>query len=107
MGICIIPIFGYNAVVIRSFGNKDTEKIYNQEFVRSLHKDVQTQALRRLRYIDAATILTDLRVPPSNNLHDLKGDLEGFHAIRVNKQWRVIFTFSEGGADEVEIVDYH
>jgi proteic killer suppression protein len=69
--------------------------------------DVQRTALRKLRQLDAATTLDDLRVPPGNRLEKLRGDRSGRYSIRINEQWRVCFRWSAGDAHEVEIVDYH
>lgn len=96
--------------MIKSFGSKATEDIFNgvnSKSARSVPKDVWPVAARKLDMINAATKLEDLRSPPANELEKLKGDLAGFYSIRVNKQWRVIFKFERGVADEVEIVDYH
>ncbi len=69
--------------------------------------DVQRVALRKLRMLDAATTLDDLRVPPANRLEKLKGDRAGQHSIRINRQWRICFRWRAGDAHDVEIVDYH
>lgn len=68
---------------------------------------IQQRALRKLRMIDAAADINDLRVPPGNRLEALGGDREGQHSIRINNQWRICFTWSQGDAYDVEIVDYH
>ncbi len=70
-------------------------------------RDLARRAVRRLEYIEHATCLDDLRVPPSNRLHALRGDRRGQHAIRVNDQWRVCFRFEDGHAYDVELTDYH
>lgn len=95
--------------MIRSFGDKETEKIYNQEFSKKLPIDIQKVALRKLMMIDAAEKLSDLKVPPSNHLEALSGDLLGKWSIRINNQWRIVFIPVNGGSnyDAVEIVDYH
>jgi toxin HigB-1 len=92
--------------MIRSFGDKRTEALFRDEFVRQF-QGVARPAKRKLEALNAATRLEDLAVPPSNRLEKLKGDLRDFHSIRVNDQWRVIFKWIEGEPHEVRIVDYH
>jgi proteic killer suppression protein len=74
---------------------------------KRLQPDILKRAIRQLEYIDHASCLEDLKVPPSNRLHVLKGDREGQYAIAVNDQWRICFLFSDGDAYDVEITDYH
>jgi proteic killer suppression protein len=93
--------------VVKSFGSRETETIYNRRVARSLPPDIQARARRKLVQLDEAQELNQLRIPPSNRLEALKGDLAGFHSIRVNQQWRIIFKWNEGDAFDVEIVDYH
>jgi proteic killer suppression protein len=93
--------------MIRSFRDRDTERLFQRQPVKKLGPDVQRTALRKLRMLDAATILDDLRVPPGNRLERLKGDRDGQHSIRINKRWRVCFRWRSGDAYDVEIVDYH
>ena len=93
--------------VIRSFGNKLTEKIYEGEPVRRFPADVVERAQVKLGYLDAAQSLDDLRQPPGNRLEALKGDRKGQHSIRINTQWRVCFEWTGKDAESVEIVDYH
>ena len=93
--------------MIKSFANLDTERLFQRQRVKRLGADVQRPALRKLRMLDAATSLDDLRIPPANRLEKLKGDRVGQHSIRNNRQWRVCFVWKEGDAYEVEIVDYH
>jgi proteic killer suppression protein len=92
--------------VIRSFRCKDTERLFQRESVRRF-KAIESVARRKLEMIEAAHRLEDLRVPPGNRLEALRGDRDGQHSIRVNDQWRVCFVWREGGAENVEIVDYH
>jgi proteic killer suppression protein len=99
--------FRYHGPVIRSFRDKDTERLFDRQPVRKLGADLQRVALRRLRQVDAAANLEDLRSPPGNRLEKLRGDRSGRHSIRINDQWRVCFRWSDGDAYEVEIVDYH
>lgn len=93
--------------MIESFNSKETEKIWQGKVSRKLPGDIQRIARRKLRMLNAATIIDDLRVPPGNRLEALKGDLKGFHSIRINKQWRIIFQWESGNCHKVEIVDYH
>lgn len=93
--------------MIRSFRDKNTEKVFRREGSRSLSSALQRQALRKLLILDAAENLHDLRVPPGNRLERLRGDRDGQHSIRINDQWRICFTWSDGGAEHVEIADYH
>jgi proteic killer suppression protein len=93
--------------VIKSFRDRDAERLFNRERIKRLGSDVQRVALRKLRMLDAATALEDLRVPPANRLEKLKGDRDGQHSIRINKQWRICFRWRSGDAHDVEIVDYH
>jgi proteic killer suppression protein len=92
--------------MIRSFGDKRTEALFRDEFVRQFQGIART-AKRKLEALNAASRLEDLMVPPSNRLEKLKGNLKDFHSIRVNDQWRVIFKWIEGEPHEVRIVDYH
>jgi proteic killer suppression protein len=93
--------------VIRSFGDKDTERLFRRQPVRKLPPDMQRVALRKLRQLDAATSLDDLRAPPGNRLEKLTGDRAGQHSIRINGQWRICFRWRDGDAYEVEIMDHH
>ena len=93
--------------MIRSFGTKDTERIWHEQYVKRADRMVQRAALRKLELIHAAKGVEDLRVPPGNRLERLVGDRRGQHSIRVNAQWRLCFVWREGGADNVELVDYH
>jgi len=93
--------------VIKSFKDRETEKIYNREVSRKLPRDIQQVTLRKLRMINNAKNLNDLRIPPSNRLEKLRGSREGQHSIRINDQWRICFTWQGGDVFEVEITDYH
>jgi proteic killer suppression protein len=93
--------------MIRSFADKETEKIFGREFSRKLPNDIQRAARRKLEVLDAAESLNDLRVPPSNRLEKLKGDRSCQHSIRINEQWRICFEWRDENAFEVEIADYH
>lgn len=93
--------------MIRSFGSKDTERIWHEQYVKRVDRTVQRSALRKLELIHAANDIEDLRIPPGNRLERLVGDRRGRHSVRVNAQWRICFVWNEGGADDVELVDYH
>jgi proteic killer suppression protein len=93
--------------MIRSFRCKDTELIWRGQSSRGFPSDIQDRALRKLRQLDAALTIADLRNPPSNRLETLKGDRKGQWSIRINDQWRICFHWTEGEASGVEIVDYH
>ena len=93
--------------VIRSFKDKRTEAIFRGRRARGLPIETQQRARRKLRMIEAATIIDDLRIPPSNRLEKLKGDRRGQHSIRINDQWRICFAWNDNYASDVEIVDYH
>jgi toxin HigB-1 len=93
--------------VIRSFADEETERIWTGKRSRKLPADIQDRALVRLRMLSQAQTLDDLRNPPSNRLHALKDDRAGQHSISINKQWRICFVWRNGGADGVEITDYH
>ena len=96
----------YNVLVIRSFGNQDTELLFEDRFVRKF-QGVARRAKRKLEAIHAAVRLADLTIPPSNRLEKLRGDRSDFYSIRVNEHWRVIFRWDEGDAYDVSVVDYH
>ena len=93
--------------MIVSFGDGETEKVWNGVRSRRLPLEIQAVALRKLRLISAAKRLDDLRTPPGNRLERLKDDRAGQWAIRINDQWRIAFRWTEGGAEHVAIVDYH
>ncbi len=93
--------------MIRSFRCKETEGIWQGRSSRKFPGDMQDRALRKLRQLDAAGTMDDLRNPPGNRLEALKGDRKGQWSIRVNDQWRICFRWSDGDASNVEIVDYH
>ncbi len=92
--------------MIRSFGSKDTERIWHEQYIKRVDRAVQRATLRKLELIHAAKVIEDLRVPPGNRLERLVGDRRGQHSIRVNDQWRICFVWREGGAENVELVDY-
>jgi proteic killer suppression protein len=93
--------------VIRSFTDKETERVWNGEISRRLPNQIQAIARRKLRMLNAAQRLDDLRIPPANRLEALRAKRAGQHSIRINDQWRICFVWHDGQCDEVEIVDYH
>jgi len=93
--------------VISSFRDTETAKIWQGQRSRRLPQDIQQAARRKLRMLNNARTLDDLRIPPANRLESLRGDRAGQHSIRINDRWRICFTWSEGHATDVEIVDYH
>ncbi|MHB1863149.1 MAG: type II toxin-antitoxin system RelE/ParE family toxin [Gemmatimonadaceae bacterium] len=93
--------------MIRTFADKRTRDLYTTGAARRFPTDVAPRAARKLEYVDLASTLDDLKVPPGNRLHALKGDRHGQHAIAVNDQWRVCFRFVDGDAYDVEVCDYH
>ncbi|CAG0955983.1 Toxin HigB-1 [Phycisphaerales bacterium] len=93
--------------MIVSFGDKETEALFRRERVRRVDPRIQPAALRKLRYLDSAATLDDLRIPPGNRLEALKGDRAGQHSIRVNDQWRIVFRWADGNAHDVSVMGYH
>ena len=92
--------------MIKSFGDKDTERFASGESVRRF-RAFERAAYRKIKYLMAASALEDLRIPPGNRLESLGGDRKGQHSIRINDQWRICFVWKGDGAESVEIVDYH
>lgn len=93
--------------MVVSFGNKETEKIWNGIVSKKLPQEMQEVARRKLRMINNSMDINDLKIPPANRLEKLKGDLKEFYSIRINSQWRIVFKWDNGNAFEVEILDYH
>ncbi len=93
--------------MIKSFGDRDTERLFGREPVRRLPASLLRTMLRKLVALDAAEALQDLRIPSGNRLEKLKGRRSGQYSIRINDQWRVCFGWKDGDAHDVEIVDYH
>lgn len=93
--------------MIRSFADKATERLWNGDKVPSVDPRFQKAVLRKLTQIHAARFLDSLRVPPGNRLESLEHDRSGQHSIRVDDQWRICFPRNDGGAEDVELVDYH
>ena len=94
-------------LMIKTFANKETEKLFLRESSRTLPTDIQRKARFKLEILDAAEQIDDLKVPPGNRLEKLSGDRQGQHSIRINNQWRICFVWKAGDAYNVEIVDYH
>lgn len=93
--------------MIRSFRCKETAGIFNRALSKKLPQDIQRAAFRKLRMLNRAVSLHDLRIPPANRLEPLHGNREGQYSIRINDQWRICFDWLQGDAHNVEIVDYH
>lgn len=93
--------------MIRSFADRETERVWNRERSRHLPPDIQQRGMRKLTLLDAAQSLDDLANLPSNRLHALKDDRAGQHSISINMQWRICFVWKDGDAHDVEITDYH
>ena len=93
--------------MIKTFSCKETEKIFNRNFSKKFPQNIQRVALRKLRMINRAEILNDLKVPPANQLETLRGNRKGQYSIRINDQWRICFKWNDGEVYNVEIVDYH
>ena len=93
--------------MIVSFGSKETEKIWNGVRVSGIPNEIQALGRRKLRMLNNSQDITDLRIPPSNKLEKLKGNLKQYYSIRINDQWRIIFIWNAGNASDVEIIDYH
>ncbi len=93
-------------MAIQSFKCNDTQKLFEGEHPKRF-RNIETVAERKLQMLDSAMELKDLRAPPANRLEALKGNREGQHSIRINDQWRVCFKWTDAGATDVEIVDYH
>ena len=93
--------------MILDFKCKETAKIWAGEVSKKLPREIQQVALRKLFMLNSAINLVDLRIPPANRLEALKDDRKGQHSIRINDQWRICFVWTDAGAEQIEIVDYH
>ncbi len=93
--------------MIKSFKNANTEKIYNGSFAKGLPHDIQERALRKLIHLGSAASLNDLRLIPGDHLEKLSGDRDEQYSIRINQQWRIVFSWQDNNAYDVEIADYH
>lgn len=102
-----LALVSLHVIMIKSFGDRETEKIWHGEQSRKLPADIQNVARRKLRMINNAYNINDLRIPPVNHLGKLSGNFSGLHSIRINKQWRIIFSWENENAFDVQIIDYH
>ena len=93
--------------MIKSFGNSETQKIWNGEQSKKLPFNIQNIARRKLRMLNNAQTINDLRIPPANHLEKLKGNLLGFYSIRINNQYRIVFKWVNTQALDIQIIDYH
>lgn len=93
--------------MINSFGDKDTEQIWEGKRVKKYSTEKQEIARRKLRMLNNSLVINDLMIPPSNKLEKLKGEMKGLYSIRVNNQWRIVFRWNNGLADEAKLTDYH
>jgi len=93
--------------MILTFGSKETEKIWNGIRIKKMPLGIQNVGRRKMRMLNNSQNISDLRIPPSNRLEKLTGNFNGFYSLRINKQWRIIFTWEKGNASKVEIIDYH
>jgi toxin HigB-1 len=100
-------VWRYIGLVLRSFADKDTERVWRRERSHRLDPNTQRAALRKLLILDAAETLDDVRIPPGNRLEKLRGDRSGQYSIRVNQQWRICVRWSAAGPEDIEITDYH
>jgi proteic killer suppression protein len=110
--LCIITfddnnVMRYHSSMIKSFQDREIERVFRRQLSRRLPQDIQRNARRKLELLDAAETLEDVRTPPANRLEKLAGNREGQYSIRINDQWRICFTWRDGDAYNVEIVDYH
>ena len=93
--------------MITSFGSKETEKIWDGDRVKNLPQEIQQIGRRKLRMLNNSQNLTDLKIPLSNKLEKLSGKMCDFYSIMINDQWRIVFKWEDGNANEVTIMDYH
>lgn len=93
--------------MIISNGDKDRKKIWEGERIKGMSTEIQEVSRRKLRMLNNSQDINVLQIPPSNRLEKLKGSLKEFYSIRINSQWRIIFKWNNGNADQVEIIDYH
>lgn len=93
--------------MIKTFADRRTKDLYEKGTAKRFPADIAKRAARKLEYVDAATRIDDLRVPPGNRLHALERDRKGQHSIAINDQWRICFRFEDGDAYDVEVCDYH
>ena len=103
----VIIVSVYSKSMIQSFSDKETAAVFAGHVVRRLPQDMQQVARRKLKQLDAARVLDELKIPPGNRLEALKGNRKGQWSIRINDQWRICFIWNNGDAEDVQIVDYH
>lgn len=103
----LLTLVTYSVIMIKGFGDKESEKIWNGIRSKKLPSEIQNVARRKLRMMNNAQDINDLRIPPANRLEKLKGDMSKYHSIRINNQWRIIFEWKNNDAYDVSIVDYH
>jgi proteic killer suppression protein len=103
----VISVMRYYLNMIKSFADKETEKIFRRKLSKRLPWNIQRKGRMKLEILDAAEMLQDLTIPPGNQLEKMLGDRKGQHSIRINEQWRICFVWQSGDAYDVEIVDYH
>ena len=103
----VIITMRYYLYVIKTFADKETEKLFKRQFLKKFPQTIQRNARMKLEILDAANVLRDMTIPPGNRLEKLTGNREGQHSVRINNQWRICFVWQSGDAYEVEIVDYH
>ncbi len=110
LGTCTLYVYSVYCFMILNFRDQATEDLYNgtdSKAARSIPRNVWKVAARKLDMINAAHLLSDLKVPPGNRMEPLKGKWKGYHSIRINDQYRIVFSWAEGNAKDVGIVDYH
>ena len=107
LGIDTRHVTDYTRAVIKTFADRQTQELYATGTSKRFPPDIVRRATRKLEYIDLASRLDDLKVPPGNRFHELERDRKGQHSISVNDQWRICFRFLDGDAYDVEITDYH
>jgi proteic killer suppression protein len=100
-------VLRYDWLMIKSFRDKDTERLFQRQFLRHFPPELHRLAWRKLVQLDVAERLEDLRIPPANRLERLSGNRTGQHSIRINDQWRICFRWQEGDAYDVQMTDYH
>ena len=93
--------------MVKSFNCKETQRVFNRSFSKKMPQNIQLKARQKLVLLDAAIEITDLKIPPGNRLEELKSDRKGQYSIRINDQWRICFTWQDGDAYNVEIIDSH
>ena len=102
-----MPLVTIQVSMILSFGDKDTESVWNGIRVKNLQIEIQNVGRRKLRMLNNSQTINDLKIPPSNRLEKLSGNLDGFYSIRINDQWRIIFQWKDGHSEQVKIIDCH